>query len=111
MDINALMQQAQQMQQKLQDAQAKLAATEVEGASGGGMVSIALSGAGEMKRVRIDPSLLQPGEAEILEDLIVAAYADAKRRLDEAQGAMMREAAGPLAGMAGGMPGFPGMKL
>src|SRR3712207_2684121 len=111
MDLNALMKQAQAMQQKLQDAQAKLAESTVEGASGGGMVSVTLAGSGEMKAVRIDPSLLQPGEGEILEDLIVAAHADAKRKLDEAQAQMMREAAGPLAGMAGGMPGFPGMKF
>ena len=111
MDLNALMKQAQAMQQKLQDAQAKLAESTVEGASGAGMVSVTLAGSGEMKAVRIDPSLLQPGEGEILEDLIVAAHADAKRKLDEAQAQMMREAAGPLAGMAGGMPGFPGMKF
>jgi DNA-binding YbaB/EbfC family protein len=107
MDLNALMQQAQAMQQKLQDAQAKLTETTLEGVSGGGMVTVTLSGAGEMKSVRLDPSLLQPGEGEILEDLIVAAHGDARRKLEETQQRMMKEAAGPLAGMAGGMPGFP----
>lgn len=111
MDLNALMKQAQAMQQKLQDAQAKLAETVVEGTSGGGMVTVTLAGSGEMKGVRLDDSLLQPGEGEILTDLIVAAHADAKRKLDDAQARMMQEAAGPLAGMAGGMPGFPGMKF
>src|SRR3712207_4455648 len=111
MDLNALMKQAQEMQQKLQEAQGRLAETSVEGTSGGGMVTVELAGTGELKRVRIDESLVQPGEGEILGDLIVAAHADAKRKLDEAQANMMREAAGPLAGMAGGMPGFPGMKF
>jgi DNA-binding YbaB/EbfC family protein len=114
MDLNALMQQAQAMQQKLQDAQAKLGDTLVEGSSGGGLVRVTLAGTGELKAVTLDDSVVQPGEAEILADLLVAAHADAKRKLDEAQARLMQEAAGPMAGMmggAGGMPGFPGMKL
>ncbi len=111
MDLNALMQQAQAMQQKLQDAQARLSETVVEGSSGGGLVKVRLAGTGELKGVDLDESVLQPGEAEIVCDLIVAAHADAKRKLDEAQARMMQEAAGPLAGMAGGMPGFPGLKF
>ena len=109
MDLNALMKQAQQMQENLQAAQQRLAESTVEGASGGGMVRVTLTGAGDMKAVVLDESLLQPGEAEIVSDLIVAAHADAKRRLDEMQARMMQEAAGPLAGMGGmgGMPGFP----
>ncbi len=101
-DLNALMQQAQAMQQKLQDAQAKMAETT---ASGGGLVTVALKGAGEITGVTIDDSLLVSGEGEILADLIVAAHADAKRKLDEANGALMREAAGPMAGM--NIPGMP----
>ena len=104
-DLNALMQQAQAMQQKLQDAQAKMAESAAEGSSGGGLVTIALRGPGEVTSVRIDDSLLVPGEGEILADLIVAAHADAKRRLDEVNGALMREAAGPMAGM--NIPGMP----
>jgi len=111
MDLNALMQQAQAMQQKLQDAQAKLGDTVVEGSSGGGLVKVQLTGAGELKGVRLDDSVVQPGEAEILADLLVAAHADARRKLDETQARLMQEAAGPLAGMAGGMPGFPGLKF
>ena len=107
MDLNALMKQAQQMQEKLQAAQQRLAESTVEGASGGGMVRVTLTGAGDMKAVVLDESLLQPGEAEIVSDLIVAAHGDAKRRLDEMQARMMQEAAGPLAAMGGGMPGFP----
>ena len=105
MDLNALMKQAQQMQQKLAEAQAKLAELEVEGTSGGGMVKVTLKGSGELARVDLDESLMQPGEGEVVADLVVAAHADAKRKLDAAQADMMREAAGPLAAM--GLPGMP----
>ncbi|ADK99905.1 Nucleoid-associated protein YbaB [Brevundimonas subvibrioides] len=104
-DLNALMQQAQAMQEKLQQAQAKMAETTAEGTSGGGLVTITLKGAGEITAVRIDDSLMAPGEGEILSDLIVAAHADAKRRLDAINGELMREAAGPMAGM--NIPGMP----
>ena len=104
-DLNALMQQAQQMQQRLQDAQAKMAETAASGTSGGGLVTVALKGPGDITSVVIDDSLMVPGEAEILADLIVAAHADAKRRLDEVNAALMREAAGPMAGM--NIPGMP----
>jgi hypothetical protein len=110
-DMSAIMKQAQAMQQKLQDAQARLAETTVEGSAGGGLVKVTLAGSGELRAVTIDESLLSPDEAEVVGDLIVAAHADAKKKLDEAQQVMMREAMGPLAGMAGGMPGFPGMKF
>lgn len=105
-DLNSLMKQAQAMQQKLQDAQARLAASLVEGTSGGGMVKVTLSGAGELKAVAIDEVLIQPGEGEVLSDLIVAAHADAKRKLDQSQAELMKEVAGPLAGM-----GLPGMRF
>ena len=104
-DLNALMQQAQAMQQKLQDAQAKMAETTAEGTSGGGLITVALKGAGEVTSVRIDDSLMVPGEGEILADLFVAAHADAKRRLDVINAELMREAAGPMAGM--NIPGMP----
>jgi DNA-binding YbaB/EbfC family protein len=109
-DLNSIMKQAQAMQQKLQDAQARLAETTMEGQSGAGLVKVTLSGAGELRGVAIDDSLLTPDEGEVLADLIVAAHADAKKRLDEAQQALMRDAMGPLAGM-GGMPGMPGLKF
>ena len=105
-DLNALMKQAQAMQQKLQEAQARLAATLVEGTSGGGMVKVALSGTGELKQLVIDEVLMQPGEGEVIADLIVAAHADAKRKLDQAQADLMKDAAGPLAGM-----GLPSLKF
>jgi len=102
-DLGSLMKQAQAMQEKLQEAQAKLAETVVEGASGGGMVKLTLKGSGELRNVEIDPELLKPEDAEMVSDLIVAAHADAKRKLDAAQAETMKAVAGPLAGM----PGFP----
>jgi DNA-binding YbaB/EbfC family protein len=102
-DLGALMKQAQAMQEKLQAAQARLAESEVQGAAGGDMVRVTLTGAGALTRLRIDPELLAPEEAEILADLIIAAHADARRKLDQAQTEVMREVAGPLAGM----PGLP----
>ena len=104
-DFGDLMKQAQAMQQKLADAQEKLAELSVEGTSGGGMVKLTLKGTGELSSVVMDETLLAPGEGEVLSDLIVAAHADAKRKLDAAQADMMREAAGPLAGL--GIPGMP----
>ena len=104
-DLGGLMKQAQAMQQKLADAQAKIAELSVEGTSGGGMVKLALKGTGELARVELDESLMQPGEGEVVADLVVAAHADAKRKLDQAQAELMREAAGPLAAM--GIPGMP----
>jgi DNA-binding YbaB/EbfC family protein len=104
-DIGALMKQAQAMQQKLADAQAKLAELTIEGTSGGGMVRVRLKGTGELTRVDIDESLMAPGEAEVVADLVVAAHADAKRQLDAQSAELMRQAAGPLAGM--NLPGMP----
>lgn len=103
-DLGSLMKQAQAMQQKLADAQTRLAELTVEGTSGGGMVKVTLKGTGELTRVEFDDSLIAPGEGEVISDLVVAAHADAKRKLDAQQAELMREAAGPLAGM-----GFPGM--
>lgn len=104
-DLGSLMKQAQAMQQKLADAQARLAELSIEGTSGGGMVKVTLSGAGVLTGVELDESLLAPGEGEVIADLVVAAHADAKRKLDEKQAELMREAAGPLAGMK--LPGMP----
>lgn len=104
-DLGSIMKQAQAMQQKLADAQAKLAELVIEGTSGGGMVKVTLKGTGDLAGVEMDESLMVPGEADVLSDLIVAAHADAKRRLDAEQAELMRQAAGPLAGM--GLPGMP----
>lgn len=104
-DLNALMKQAQEMQANLQRAQEKMAESIAEGTSGGGMVKLTLKGPGEITALTIDDSLLTPGEGEILADLIVAAHADAKRKLDAVNAELMREAAGPMAGM--NIPGMP----
>ncbi|HEX3700200.1 MAG TPA: YbaB/EbfC family nucleoid-associated protein [Phenylobacterium sp.] len=102
-DLSSIMKQAQVMQQKLAEAQARLAELEIEGTSGGGMVRLVIRGSGELARLDIDESLMAPGEAEVVADLVVAAHADAKRKLDAEQAEVMKQAAGPLAGM----PGMP----
>jgi len=99
------MKQAQAMQERMAQAQERIAALEVEGTSGGGMVKLVLKGTGDLARVEVDESLMAPGEGEVVADLIVAAHADAKRKLDAAQGELMRDAAGPLAGL--NIPGMP----
>lgn len=108
MDLNAMMKQAQDMQAKLAEAQEKLAQTTAEGVSGGGMVRVTLKGSGELAAVVIDPGLLSSGGSEMVGDLLVAAHNDAKTKLDAAGQKAMTDAMGPLAGMAGGLPGFPG---
>ncbi len=104
-DLGSLMKQAKVMQEKLQAARERMAETTVEGVSGGGLVRLSLKGTGEMASLAIEESLIAPGEGEIIADLVIAAHADAKRKLDAAQSEMMREVAGPLAGLPG-MPGF-----
>lgn len=97
-----MMKQAQQMQGKMQEMQAKLDAMVVEGQAGGGMVKITLSGKSDLKRVVIDPSLMD--DREVLEDLIIAAHADAKQKVEAAMAEEMQTA---TAGMS--LP--PGLKL
>ena len=104
-DLGSIMKQAQAMQQRMAEAQERIGALEVEGTSGGGMVSVTLRGSGELAKVVLDDSLMAPGEGEVVSDLVVAAHADAKRKLDAAQADIMREAAGALAGM--NIPGMP----
>jgi DNA-binding YbaB/EbfC family protein len=105
-DLSGLMKQAQGMQAKLADAQAQIAQTIVEGSAGGGLVKVNLSGSGVLGAVMIADELLQSGEGETLADLIIAAHADAKARLDAASEQAMKDAMGPLAGLAGGFPGL-----
>jgi DNA-binding YbaB/EbfC family protein len=103
-DLMGMMKQVGEMQARVQQMQDELAGTEIDGQSGGGLVKVTLTGKGDLKKVRIDPSLVKPEEAEILEDLIVAAAADAKGRLDVLLQTKMQE-------MAGGLPLPPGLKL
>ena len=103
-DFMGLMKQAAQLQAKMQEMQSELDQIEVEGVAGGGLVSVKLSAKGEMKGVSIDGSLLKPDEKDIVEDLIVAAYADARRKAE----AVMQE---KMKGLTGGLPLPPGLKL
>ncbi len=101
-DLAQIMQQAQAMQAKMAEVQAKIEATEADGVAGAGLVRVRLKGKGEMIGVNIDRSLLGD-DPEIIEDLIKAAHADARRRLDQAMEEAMKSA---TAGMGGLLPGF-----
>ncbi|MBI0083045.1 YbaB/EbfC family nucleoid-associated protein [Commensalibacter sp. M0402] len=91
-----LMKQASQMQSKMTEMQEKLAAITIEGVSGAGMVTVTLGGKGDMKSIKIDPKLVDPAEMEMLQDLIVAAYSDARRRLDETTQEEMQKVTGGI---------------
>jgi DNA-binding YbaB/EbfC family protein len=103
-DFLGLMKQATELKSKMEAMGAELDSTEVEGIAGGGLVTVKLSGKGVMKSVKIDESLIKPAEKEIVEDLIVAAHADAQRKVE----ALMQE---KMRGVTGGLPLPPGMKL
>jgi nucleoid-associated protein EbfC len=103
-DFLGLMKQAAELKSKMEAMQAELDHIEVEGAAGGGMVTIRLSAKGEMKGVRIDPSLMKADEKEIVEDLLVAAHADARRKAE----ALMQE---KMKALTGGLPLPPGFNL
>jgi DNA-binding YbaB/EbfC family protein len=103
-DFLGLMKQAAELKSKMEAMQAELDQIEVEGASGGGLVTVKLSGKGEMKGVKIDESLIKPQEKEIVEDLIVAAHADARRKAE----VLLQE---KMKNVAGGLPLPPGLKL
>ena len=101
-DFLGLMKQAAQLKSKMEEMQAELNQLEVEGTSGGGMVTVKLSGKGELKGLKIDPSLAKPDETEILEDLIVAAHTDARRKAE----ALLQE---KMKAVTGGLPLPPGL--
>ncbi len=99
-----MMKQAQELQGRMADLQAEMERAQIEGRSGGGLVAVTLNGKGELTGVKIDPSLLKADEAEIVEDLIVAAHADAKAKVE----LLLQE---KMQSLTGGLPLPPGMKL
>jgi len=103
-NLAGLMKQASEMQGRMQELQTRLAAMECEGAAGAGLVSVVLSGKGDLKRVRIDPSLLRSEDREVLEDLLVAAHAEAKRKIETVAAEEMQK-------LTGGISLPPGLKL
>jgi DNA-binding YbaB/EbfC family protein len=103
-DFLGLMKQAAELKSKMEAMQAELEQLEVEGSAGGGLVTVKLSGKGEMKGVKVDDTLMNPSEKEIVEDLIVAAHADARRKAE----ALLQE---KMKAMTGGLPLPPGLKL
>jgi DNA-binding YbaB/EbfC family protein len=103
-DLMGMMKQASQLQAKMQEMQAELDQIEVDGTAGGGMVTVTLTAKGELKGVKFDDSLIKPEEKEILEDLLVAAHADARRKAEEVMQDKMK-------GLTGGLSLPPGLKL
>ncbi len=101
LDVNALLQQAQQMQEQMVAAQQELAQSEVDGTVGDGLVVVTVNGAGELVRVQIRRGSFDPDDTEDLEDMIVAAYRDARARAD----ALAAETFSPLAGGLGALGG------
>ena len=103
-DFMGMMKQAAQLQARMKAMQDELEALEIEGAADGGLVAVTLTGKGDLKSVKIDDSLMKPGEKEILEDLLLAAHADAKRKSEALMQDKMKQ-------LTGGLPLPPGLKL
>ena len=103
-NLGQMMKQAQQMQAKMAEMQARLETVEMNGSSGGGMVSVTVGGKGDLRKIKIDKALVDPAEVEVLEDLIVAAFNDAKQKVTIHAEAEMHKLTGGL-----NLPG--GMKL
>ena len=103
-NLGQMMKQAQEFQSKMTEMQESLANFEVTGSAAGGMVQATLNGTGEARRVKIDPSLVSPDDAEVLEDLIVAAFNDAKAKVEAHRAEKMAE-------ITGGLRLPPGMSL
>jgi DNA-binding YbaB/EbfC family protein len=103
-NLGQMLKQAQQMQARMGEMQAKLAEIETTGAAGGGVVQVTLNGRGELKKLRLDKSVVDPAESEVLEDLITAAFNDAKAKVEQIAGEEMAK-------LTGGLKLPPGMKL
>jgi DNA-binding YbaB/EbfC family protein len=103
-NLSGLMKQAQQMQAKMQEMQSKLEGMEIDGEAGAGLVKVTLNGKGDLRRIKIDPKVIDPADSEILEDLIVAAHTSARQKLEAAAAAEMQK-------VTGGLQLPPGMKL
>ena len=103
-DFLGLMKQATELKSKMEAMQAELDRMEVEGTAGGGLVTLKISGKSDLRGIHVDNSLLKPDQKEILEDLIVAAHAEARRKLET----MLAE---KMQAMTGGLPLPPGLKL
>jgi DNA-binding YbaB/EbfC family protein len=104
MDFMGMMKQAAELKSKMEAMQAELDQIEVEGTAGGGMVTVKLTAKGELKAVAIDPSLMKPDDKEVVEDLVVAAHAEARRKAET----LMQE---KMTSLTGGLPLPPGLKL
>jgi DNA-binding YbaB/EbfC family protein len=103
-DLMKMMKQAQELQSRMQQMQEEMSAMEAEGQSGAGAVRVTLNGKGEMRGLKIEPSLLKPDEAEMVEDLVLAAFQDAKKKVEEKLQEKMQE-------ITGGLQMPPGFKL
>jgi hypothetical protein len=103
-NLGQLMKQAQAMQAKMAEMQEQLGRMEVEGAAGGGLVKVTVTGKGDVKKLKIEPSLVDPKEVEVLEDLVVAAINDARGKAETAAAEEMKK-------LTGGLNLPPGMKL
>ena len=107
-NLQQIMQQAQKMQQQMATAQAELAAAELTGTAGGGLVTVTVTGAGEVTGVKIDPKAVDPDDVETLEDLVLAALHNAAEAARELTEEKMGPLTAGLGGMGGGL-GLPGM--
>ena len=103
-DFLGLMKQATELKSKMEAMQAELERLEVDGVAGGGLVAVTLSGKGDLRSVRVDETLFKPDQKEIIEDLLVAAHADARRKLE----GMLQD---KMQSLTGGLPLPPGLKL